>query len=115
MSIERQYSLVCVKQHFKRISGVSVSEAAVESGVHPELIDRFIRLGLIDPIEKDEIANEWILESESLPLIHKIIRLRDELGINYIGVGVVLDLLSRIDRLELRIREFEKVALPAGN
>jgi hypothetical protein len=34
-------------------------------------------------------------------------RLRKELGINYAGVGVVLELLSRIEKLEARIRQLE--------
>jgi hypothetical protein len=42
-----------------------------------------------------------------VPLIAKIIRLRNELGINYSGVGVVLELLERINTLENRIRELE--------
>ena len=42
---------------------------------------------------------------EAAFLVRKIIRLRNELGINYSGVGVVLELLSRIEILEARIRE----------
>jgi MerR family transcriptional regulator, heat shock protein HspR len=40
--------------------------------------------------------------------LRKILRLRNELGINWAGIGVILDLLSRIEQLEARIRDLEK-------
>ncbi|MGP0044965.1 MAG: chaperone modulator CbpM [Syntrophobacteraceae bacterium] len=45
-----------------------------------------------------------------MPLIRRILRLRNELGVNYAGVGVILELMSRLDALETRIRELENVA-----
>ncbi|MGP8195427.1 MAG: chaperone modulator CbpM [Syntrophobacteraceae bacterium] len=39
-----------------------------------------------------------------------MLRLRNELGVNYAGVGVILELMSRLDALETRIRELENVA-----
>jgi hypothetical protein len=40
-------------------------------------------------------------------IVNKIQRLRHDLSINYSGIGVVLDLLSRIEELEARIRQLE--------
>jgi DNA-binding transcriptional MerR regulator len=76
-------------------------------GIHPDLVDRLERLGLIDPVDRDPYNGEPVFHREAVPLIEKILRLRTELGINYAGVGVVLELLSRIERLEGRIRELE--------
>ncbi len=105
MTAERRYALVRTMR--LPASGMCVSEAAARCGVHPDLIDRFIRLGLIDPVERDDRRNEWILAAGTPRLIRKIIRLRNDLGLNYSAIGVVLDLLSRIDLLEVRIRELE--------
>jgi DNA-binding transcriptional MerR regulator len=76
--------------------------------VHPGLIERFVNLGLVDPHRRDQEAGEWLFESETLMLVEKILRLRNDLGINYSGIGVVLDLLDRIEELEARIGELEK-------
>ena len=84
-----------------------VGEVAVRCRIHPGLVHRFVRLGLVDPIDTRERPERWLFESEAVPLIAKIIRLRNELGINYSGVGVVLELLERINALENRIRELE--------
>jgi hypothetical protein len=67
-----------------------------------------VRLGLVDPIDTSGTPEQWLFENEAVPLIAKILRLRNELGVNYAGVGVVLELLDRINTLENRIRELER-------
>jgi DNA-binding transcriptional MerR regulator len=85
-----------------------ISEVAVRCRIHPSLIHRFVRLGLVDPVDTRETPERWLFESDTVPLIAKIIRLRNELGVNYSGIGVVLELLERINTLENRIRKFER-------
>ena len=46
-------------------------------------------------------------DSEVIPLIRRILRLRNELGVNYAGIGVILELMSRLEALEARIRDLE--------
>lgn len=77
------------------------------SGVHPEVIERFVRLGLIDPAARDEKDEGWLFDVDVVPIVKKIIRLRNDLGINYAGIGVVLDLLDRLEELERRISILE--------
>lgn len=73
---------------------IRMREIADRCGVHPGLIDRFIRLGLLEPVGRDALADEWFFEIETISLVRKILRLRNELGVNYSGVGVVLECLS---------------------
>ena len=84
-----------------------IGEVAVRCRTHPGLVHRFVRLGLVDPVDTQGAPEQWLFRSEAVPLIAKIIRLRNELGINYSGVGVVLELLERINTLENRIRDLE--------
>ncbi|MGD9878004.1 chaperone modulator CbpM [Desulfococcus sp.] len=107
--MKRQVNLpVLVKRIEPDRPYLRISEVAVCCRIHPGLVHRFVRLGLVDPIDTRETPERWLFESEAVPLIAKIIRLRNELGINYSGVGVVLDLLERINTLEDRIRELER-------
>ncbi|GEM_PF-660679 len=85
-----------------------IREVAVHCRIHPDLVDRFVSLGLIDPVNSGGREESWLFQREVIPLVQKIIRLRNELGINYSGIGVVLDLLDRIHALEARIREMER-------
>jgi MerR family transcriptional regulator, heat shock protein HspR len=39
--------------------------------------------------------------------VRRILRLRNELGVNYAGIGVVLELMARLEALEDHIKELE--------
>lgn len=84
-----------------------MGDMAALCGIHPDLIHRFVRLGLVDPIGRDNVRGEWLFSRDAVSVVKKVLRLRNELGINYTGVGLVLELLERIDYLEGRIRELE--------
>ena len=79
-----------------------------QCNVHPEMINRFVRLGLIDPAEVASQDGEWLFPVDTVMLVRKIMRLRNELGINLAGIGVVLDLLARVEELESRLRNSNK-------
>ncbi len=84
----------------------TLSEVAYRAGLHPELIDRFMRLGLIE-FSGSTAEGEHLFDPEVIPLIRRILRLRNELGVNYAGIGVILELMTRLEDLEARLRELE--------
>lgn len=104
---ERKYLPVPIETIPGSISHIRMRQIAMLCNVHPELIECFVSIGLIDPVGRDKVEDEWLFHKEAALLVRKIIRLRNELGINYSGVGVVLEMLSRIEVLEARIRELE--------
>ncbi len=108
--VETGFFLLKVKTDSEFSSRYTLTEVAYRAGLHPELIDRFIRLGLIEFAGRTD-DGELLFDSEAIPLLRRILRLRNELGVNYAGVGVILELMSRIEALEARIREHENVAL----
>ena len=100
------FFILQVKTDSEFSSRYTLTEVAYRAGLHPELIDRFIRLGLIEFSDRTD-DGELIFDSEVIPILRRILRLRNELGVNYAGVGVILELMSRVDALEARIRELE--------
>ena len=85
---------------------LSLSEVAYLSRLHPELIARFVSLGLLEP-KKQLSSGELLFDTEGVLTARKIWRLRQELGINYVGIGLVLDLLDRIESLEREIKQLK--------
>src|SRR5512139_1396975 len=73
--------------------------------LHPEMVLRLVDLGLVDPQMGEP---EWLFQETAVPRIWKIRRLHRDLGINWAGIGVVLDLLDRIDELEREIAWMRK-------
>ena len=72
------------------------------AGIQPGLVSRYVRLGLLDPVEDCGELGLWF-DDGSLHSLRKIERLRRELGVNIDGAGVILELLRRIEELEQEI------------
>jgi hypothetical protein len=72
------------------------------AGLHPDLVRQVLRLGLIDATYDG--AGEPYFEPSQLARVARIQRLRASLSVNYAAMGLVLDLLDRIDTLEAAVR-----------
>src|SRR3954447_1901064 len=72
------------------------------SGLHPELVGRLVRLGLLDATP--DAAGQPVFAPDQVARAARIGRLRSQLSLNYAAIGLVLDLLDRIDVLEARPR-----------
>jgi len=101
---KRQYHIQLFEANFPESFRISAREVVSRCGIHPGLLDRFVRLGLVDTVGRDRRSGEWFFSMEAVPRIRKIMRLRRDLGINYPGIAVVLELLRRIEDLESRLR-----------
>ena len=73
---------------------------ARRAGLHPQLVSRFVALGLVDA-DRDVTGRLWFRPS-ALVTVARVQRLRATLALNYAAIGLVLDLLDRIDELEGR-------------
>ncbi|MGV8075486.1 MAG: chaperone modulator CbpM [Syntrophobacteraceae bacterium] len=103
---EQNYLIVKVRQTTGSSPYLTISEVAYRCGVHPDLVDRFLRLGLIDSVELDR-DGRVLFDYEVVPLVRKILRIRNQLGVNYAGIGVIFELIARIDALEAYIKDLE--------
>ena len=89
------YSLV-------RISRLSLDNFAARAGMHPELIRRLVALGLLEPTR--DATGRWWFAAPQLRAAARIQRLRAGLSLNYAALGLVMDLLDRIEALEATLR-----------
>lgn len=81
---------------------LSLNVVASRSGLHPDLIRRFVALGLVDA-ERDA-AGHLVFDPTAPAVLARIQRLRSGLCLNYASIGLVLDLLDRISLLEAALR-----------
>jgi hypothetical protein len=75
---------------------LEVEVLAREAGMHPDLVQRFLRLGLVE-----------LGDVEAPARLARAARLRRDLGLSYAGAILACDLLDRIDELEERLRRYE--------
>ncbi|GAA5025904.1 chaperone modulator CbpM [Actinopolymorpha pittospori] len=71
---------------------------ARQAGLHPDLVRRLVALGLLDADADPSGALHF--GPGELTRVARIERLRAGFGLNYAGIGVVIDLLDRIAELE---------------
>ncbi|QSB17209.1 MerR family transcriptional regulator [Natronosporangium hydrolyticum] len=90
-------------------SYLSVEGFARRSGVHPELVYRLVRLGLLEA--RAEPTGDLSFAPEQLRTLARIQRLRCGLALNYAAVGLVMDLLDRVAELEAAARHRRRAAL----
>ncbi|MER6784957.1 chaperone modulator CbpM [Streptomyces rishiriensis] len=81
---------------------LSLATVARRSGLHPDLIRRFVALGLVDA-ERDA-AGRLVFDPTAPAVLARVQRLRTGLCLNYASIGLVLDLLDRISLLEAALR-----------
>jgi hypothetical protein len=85
-----------------RPTRMSLDRFAQRCGLHPELVARFVALGLVDAY-RDADGGLWFRPS-ALVTVARVQRLRAGLSLNYAAIGLVMDLLDRIDELEASAR-----------
>lgn len=93
--VVRNYAIVPVDR-------LSLDVVARRSGLHPDLVRRFVTLGLVDA-RRDDSGRLWFAPGAPATLA-RIQRLRAGLPLNYASLGLVLDLLDRVSELEAALR-----------
>jgi hypothetical protein len=82
---------------YARRSLLPVGEVARLAGIDPDFVARLMDLGLLDPVET---TPEPFFTVSAVLRIRRIMRIHHDLGVNWAGMGVVMDLLAKIDDLE---------------
>ncbi|MBD3173966.1 MAG: MerR family transcriptional regulator [Armatimonadia bacterium] len=79
---------------------------------HPQTLRMYERLGLVSPTRTD--TNLRLYSDTDIAKLQQIQRLTQELGVNLAGVGVILDLLEKLqDMREEMEQEVERVQCDA--
>ena len=86
-----------------RLKGsITITELAYIVGTKKRIIERMVKFELIEPIKQDP---EFIFESETIPIIKRLIRLHSQLGVSWSSMALVTDLLDRIEDLESQLKD----------
>jgi hypothetical protein len=84
---------------------VELAELARDSGLHPDLVRRFMALGLVE--RTGGTARSPVFPPDAASLLARAGRLRRDLGVSYAGAVLASELLARIDDLEERLSRYE--------
>ena len=87
---------------------LSLDSVAHRSGLSPDLVRRFVALGLLDA-RRDTLGG-LRFRADAPSALARVQRLRIGLSLNYAAIGLVMDLLDRIEGLETELRHRERAA-----
>ncbi|HEX2949479.1 MAG TPA: chaperone modulator CbpM [Armatimonadota bacterium] len=77
-----------------------ISVVAKMLEIHPQTLRLYERQGLIHPQRRGNIR---LFSEADIDRLRQILRLKDDLGVNSAGIEVILNLLDRIEELQLEI------------
>ena len=75
-------------------------------GARRSLVVRLARAGLIETLESE--SSEPLLPSHVVVQLRRMQRLRRDLGVNFSGAAVILDLVKRIEQLNGELMELQR-------
>ena len=78
--------------------GLTADDLALRCGLHPATLEAYIRFGVVSSTPRP-VA----FPSPPVVRLRKAIRLRRDLGVNLVAVGILLDLLDRQEAMALEL------------
>jgi DNA-binding transcriptional MerR regulator len=81
---------------------LTLVDLANTAGVHPELVEKFVDYGLIEP--SAGTGSGPLFPAAAVRRLRCIMRLRGDLGVNLAGVAVILEMSERIEHLQRELK-----------
>ena len=75
-------------------------------GVRPPLLARLIRLGVLESVGNE--VDEPLLPTRAVISLRRMARLRRDLGVNFAGAAIILELVDRIEGLNHEVAELRQ-------
>lgn len=75
---------------------LSVEALATAAGISSGRLLRLVRLGVIEPVAPE--ASEFTAATAAK--LRRMVRLRIDLGVGFVGAAIIVDLLQQLERLE---------------
>jgi chaperone modulatory protein CbpM len=81
---------------------LTLEDLARAAGLHPELVDVFVRYRLVEPTM--HTGSCPLFSTSSVERLRRILRVRHDLGVNLAGVAVILQMMEGIEHLQAELR-----------
>jgi hypothetical protein len=78
---------------------LSVEALATAAGISSDRLLRLVRLGVIEPVVPG--ASEFTAATAAK--LRRMVRLRIDLGVGFVGAAIIVDLLQQLERLEVEV------------
>lgn len=104
MDIKQVVTIATVPARSERLSFAQLQEL---TGLDPTIVGELIELGWITP--ERTLADAYLFRPRDLYRLKKLERIRRDFELPLLGASIVVDLLERIERLENKVRELNRL------
>ncbi|MFZ5428113.1 MAG: chaperone modulator CbpM [Thermodesulfobacteriota bacterium] len=77
------------------------------TGLHPSFVGELIEIGWLAPQRTH--GSDYLFRHRDVYRVRKLSRLCHDLDINAVGASIIVDLVERVEGLEKRVRELERL------
>ena len=81
---------------------LDLAELCQATFVSSEVVIEIVEQGIIEP--SGESPPDWRFDAQMVTVIRKATRLRQDLGVNWAGIALVMDLLEQVEQLRVENR-----------
>ncbi len=85
---------------------LTLEELAGTAGLVPELVEKFIDYGLVEPASA--AGSQPLFHVSSVERLRRVMRLRRDLGVNLEGVAVILEMRDRMENLRKELNRLRR-------
>jgi DNA-binding transcriptional MerR regulator len=85
---------------------LSVEDLARASGLHAEVVERFARYGVIEPMP--ESGPGAFYAPSAVERLRCVMRLRRDLGVNLAGAAVILEMREHLQNLQVELERLRR-------
>jgi hypothetical protein len=104
MDIKEVITVTTVPARSQRLSFAQLQEL---TGLHPSVVGELIELGWITP--ERTTGEAYLFKARDLYRLRKLDRIRRDFELPLLGASIVVDLLERIDYLENKVKELNRL------
>ena len=83
-------------------SEITIVQLCRRCAIETEIVERLVEEGIIEPSRRE--GSVLYFPQSSTRRTQVVLRLRSDLGVNFAGAALALELLDRIERLESQLR-----------
>lgn len=90
-----------------RSSSIAWAEIIELTGLHPSILGELIEIGWISPVRT--MSDNYLFTARDVYRLRKLDRICRDFELNPVGAGIIVDLLDRIEHLEGKVRELNRL------
>lgn len=86
----------------KQTKYLSFTEVCLQTGLEEDTVFEIIEQGIVEPV--GDSPDEWLFSPAMLILTKKAVRLHRDLGVDWGGIALAIELLDEVERLRAENR-----------